>query len=427
MSNATLRVPTLCKHRATGQAVVRLNGKDFYLGRYGSKAAAAEYDRLVNEWLSHGRQLPRPDAGVSIAELIVAYLRWAETYYVKGGRTTSECEVIRQAMKFLKRSYGRSLVGDFGPRAFKAVRQQMILARLSRKTVNEYSARIKRCFRWGTEQELVPPSIFHGLQAVPGLKRGRSDARETERVRPVPQALIETVLPHLAPQVAAMVRFQLFTGCRPGEACSIRGCDIEMTGRVWIYRPHEHKTEHHGSVREIFIGPKAQEVIRPWLRTELEAPLFQPREAEAVRNVERRQQRVSPMTPSQAARRAKRKPRRTPGDRYDVPSYRRAIVRGCEVAFVMPEALRNPPRDEKGNLLPETDEEKTERRRQAAEWRREHCWHPHQLRHNAATNLRKEFGVELARIILGHATAFTTEIYAEADRQQAIEVIAKIG
>jgi site-specific recombinase XerD len=49
------------------------------------------------------------------------------------------------------------------------------------------------------------------------------------------------------------------------------------------------------------------------------------------------------------------------------------------------------------------------------------------LRHNAATNLRKEFGVELARIILGHATAFTTEIYAEADRMQAMEVIGKVG
>jgi integrase len=54
-------------------------------------------------------------------------------------------------------------------------------------------------------------------------------------------------------------------------------------------------------------------------------------------------------------------------------------------------------------------------------------WSPNRLRHNAATRLRKEYGVELARIILGHKTAFTTEIYAEADRAQAIEVIAKIG
>ncbi len=54
-------------------------------------------------------------------------------------------------------------------------------------------------------------------------------------------------------------------------------------------------------------------------------------------------------------------------------------------------------------------------------------WSPNRLRHNAATSLRKEYGIELARIILGHASGFTTEIYAEADRRQAIDVVAKIG
>jgi len=56
-----------------------------------------------------------------------------------------------------------------------------------------------------------------------------------------------------------------------------------------------------------------------------------------------------------------------------------------------------------------------------------HRWHPHQLRHNAATNLRREHGVELARIILGHAKVLATQIYAEADRLQAMSVIGKVG
>ena len=47
--------------------------------------------------------------------------------------------------------------------------------------------------------------------------------------------------------------------------------------------------------------------------------------------------------------------------------------------------------------------------------------------HNAATFLRREYGVELARMILGHTTAFTTEIDAEADRQRAIDVMRQIG
>jgi hypothetical protein len=47
MSNATGKLPSFCNHRATGQAVVRLSGKDIYLGPHGSAAAKAEYDRLV--------------------------------------------------------------------------------------------------------------------------------------------------------------------------------------------------------------------------------------------------------------------------------------------------------------------------------------------------------------------------------------------
>ena len=52
---------------------------------------------------------------------------------------------------------------------------------------------------------------------------------------------------------------------------------------------------------------------------------------------------------------------------------------------------------------------------------------PHQLRHNAATELRKEFGIEAARIILGHRSAAITEVYAERDEQEAIEAMAQVG
>ena len=54
-------------------------------------------------------------------------------------------------------------------------------------------------------------------------------------------------------------------------------------------------------------------------------------------------------------------------------------------------------------------------------------WHPHQLRHNAATALRREHGIEVARIILGHRSAAITEVYAEVDHARAIDVMAKIG
>ena len=45
----TLRVPTYRRHKATGQAVVTLNGRDIYLGRWGTKASKTEYRRLIGE------------------------------------------------------------------------------------------------------------------------------------------------------------------------------------------------------------------------------------------------------------------------------------------------------------------------------------------------------------------------------------------
>ena len=54
-------------------------------------------------------------------------------------------------------------------------------------------------------------------------------------------------------------------------------------------------------------------------------------------------------------------------------------------------------------------------------------WHPRQLRHNAPTELRKEFSIETARIILGRHSAAITEVYADRDEEEAIEAITKVG
>jgi integrase len=136
-----------------------------------------------------------------------------------------------------------------------------------------------------------------------------------------------------------------------------------------------------------------------------------------------RASRKSKVQPSQASRR-KRTAKRLPGEFYDVAAYRRAIKYACERAFPLPADLGPKPGESKQAWNARLTAEEKARVRS---WHKEHAWHPHQLRHNAATNLRKQFGVELARIILGHRTAFTTEIYAEADREHAMEVIGKIG
>jgi integrase len=166
--------------------------------------------------------------------------------------------------------------------------------------------------------------------------------------------------------------------------------DLDTSGKIWAYTPQSHKTEHHGRDRRIIIGPRAQDVLRPWRRSDPTAYLFSPREASEERWAEQRRIRKSPMTPSQSARGRKVNPKRTPGEVYETRPYYHAIRNGCKKAGVL-------------------------------------NWHPHQLRHNAATRLRKEFGLDVARVILGHSSPAVTEVYAEVDRDKAISVMERVG
>jgi hypothetical protein len=170
------RVRSYRRHKPSGQAVVTLNGKDHYLGPWRSRLSRMEYDRLTSEWLANGRYVRNPGASTdsTITELIALYWRFAERYYVKNGQPTKKLAAIRDTVKPLKRLYGQQLVRDFGPLKLKTIRQAMIDAHPCRGTVNDRIGRIKRMFKWATENELVPPDVFHGLQAVSGLRRGRS-------------------------------------------------------------------------------------------------------------------------------------------------------------------------------------------------------------------------------------------------------------
>jgi integrase len=66
-------------------------------------------------------------------------------------------------------------------------------------------------------------------------------------------------------------------------------------------------------------------------------------------------------------------------------------------------------------------------RAELSAWNRRHSWHPHQLRHTAATAIRRRFGFEAAQHVLGHATLSMTEICAERNAEAARAVAAAIG
>lgn len=62
-----------------------------------------------------------------------------------------------------------------------------------------------------------------------------------------------------------------------------------------------------------------------------------------------------------------------------------------------------------------------------ATWQREHAWHPHQLRHSAATEIRRRYGLEASQAVLGHSELGATQIYAEVNLNRAREIMAESG
>jgi integrase len=429
------RPPKYRCHKPSGQAVVTLEGHDHYLGKWQTPESKQEYDRLVAEWLANGRRIPSckgDSGGLLLNEIILAYWQHAEAYYRQpDGTPTSEVDNIRLALRPLRKLYGHTPAANFDSLALEALREEMIRQGHCRNRVNKDISRVRRLFRWAASKKLVPLSVHESLSTVEGLRAGRSAAQETAPVRPVAEDVVEATLPHMRPQVAAMVRLQLLSGMRPGEVVLIRGIDLEMTGQVWRYRPGSdqgphgrHKTAYRGQSRVILLGPRAQEVLRPWLRLSLHEYFFQPREAMAQYRAELRKGRRTPMTPSQAQRRPKRKPKRAPSEHYRVSSYDHAVMDACDAAFPPPEPLAQHQDETRKQWLARIGPEGWA---EVKRWRKAHRWHPNQLRHTKATEIRREAGIDAARAVLGHRSPQITEVYAEVDANKAAAVMEKLG
>lgn len=328
-------------------------------------------------------------------------------------------------MTRLRALYGHTPAMEFGPKDFKLVRGALIREGLSRKYIGDSMGRIRRMFRWAVSEELVLPSVYQSLQAVAGLREGRTQARETNPVLPVSDEVVTATLPHLPTVVADMVRLQRSTGCRPGEVCIIRPCDVDTTSAVWAYRPESHKTQHHGRDRVIFIGPKGQEILRPYLVRPEDAYCFSPADSERRRRQTAHEQRTTPLGwGNRPGTHRVGAPKRTAGQRYSKNSYRRAIHRACDAAFLPTAELAR----REGERVQEWRSRLTsEEREQLKAWQVEHRWSPNQLRHAAATEIRRRFGLEAVQCTLGHANASVSEIYAERDLLNAEQIMREVG
>lgn len=382
--------PSYCHHKGTNQAYIRLAGKVHYLGPYDSPESKERYRRLKGEWLLNPEAFEirkqAPSDGPTMAELCLAYLEFARSYYAG----TKESEHFRRAIQAISELYATLPAAEFGAVEFKACITWLNDGSRSRSFINAQAKRLRRMVKWGVSEKLVPVTVHQELECVALLKRGKSQARETEPVKPVPAGVVEKTIAAMPPVVADMVRLQLLLGCRPGELCKLRPKHVDRSaGEVWEIRLSEHKTAHHGHERTIYVGPKAQAILAKYLLRDQDTPCFSPAEADRQRY--------------------KGKPgRRTAGDEYDTSSYGKAIAYGCRRAFPPPKEIRSDAKAVKA-------------------WHVAHRWSPNQLRHSRATEVRKLYGLEAAASVLGHSEVGVTQIYAEQDRERAVQVAREVG
>jgi hypothetical protein len=115
--------------------------------------------------------------GWTVAELVLAYKRFAESYYRKNGKITNEVTAILSAAKMVRQLYANELANSFGPLKLQVVQQAMIRAGRSRKHINKQTGRVVRMFSWGVARELVRADVAQALREVKGLHKGRTVRR----------------------------------------------------------------------------------------------------------------------------------------------------------------------------------------------------------------------------------------------------------
>jgi integrase len=320
----------------------------------------------------------------NVDEAIASFLEDAEKIYRRNdGTPTGEADNLLYGLQPFSDLFGALKVSAVVPAHFKIFGKAQMQADVSRQTINKRIGQIKRFLLWCKNEGYG--NSYDACRDVQGMRAGRG-AREAKAIHAVPWATVEQTLPHLPPTVQAMIRVQHAAAMRPEEICSIRLCDLEMKGEVWLYVPPWHKNEHRGRQRRIHLGPDAQIHLKPYITpSNPRAPLFSP--AQAV-----------------AERRGKL-PKKRIGASYDTRSYRRAIWYACSKAFPVPEHCDN-----------------------VQAWLKANRWSPNRLRKTKLDEIASKHGKQAAKAYAGHSRVeVTQDHYLSQDDTLAISVAKMVG
>ena len=399
-------VPSYLKHR-TGQAFVKVQGKNHYLGLYGSPESRVAYTKFLAQLGQSTTPPPTKEIrseGITITEALIAYWRWTEDRFKKHRGDARAANDIKMALRLLRQKYGDKPLAKFAPSWLITLREDMAKQDLARVTINRRVTMLKTFARWTVSRELAPSAMLVAIQALEGMRYGEG-GRETARSRdPVPVEVVEATLPYLPPLVAALVMFIRLTGCRVGEARKLTTGMIDQSGPIWRATLVEHKTARYGRPRIIFISQECQAVLKPWLRPDNpDAVIFDPKLVDERSNIPGR--------------------KLAPGEKYNRTSLAQCLRRACARAFPHPEVELIRSLEPTKYVDRKIGEWKRKHRDELDKWNKAHCWSLAQLRHTRATEIREQHGVDVCAVLLGHSKVDMSLHYSAQATKHAISAL----
>ncbi len=339
-------------------------------------------DAAARWWEEHTHQIRRREGGgLTVAELCALWGDHCREYY-KGERERASSSSVNAPIdvRMFRDLYGNASLQELTHADMLKLRDALVRSGVSRKTVNQRLWRVKYMISWALDEALVPATVKAELTQVKGLKRGRTPAPESKPVRPVTDAAIEAATAKMTPNMADMVKVHRYTGMRPCELCALRWSLIDTSRTPWVYRPPADANKNSwrgefGHPRPILIGPKARAVLERH-RTGDDVP-FSPILSVTELLEARRAARATPFYGKAKEREeaAVRPPKALRGA-WDRSDYGASVARACANAGIA-------------------------------------RWSPNQLRHTFATEVRRAYGLEACRAVLGHtAGGGVTDIYS---------------
>ena len=357
-------------------------------------------------------QLIDPKTIITVGQLFDKYKEWIAQYLQprRDGSPHPELDRLKRLGRFLE-PYRTWPVDEFGPDELRAVQSAMVEYRYlaspnnrksigyTRQGINQVMKQVNKIWQWGIGREIVTESQAQRLREVRSLRAGQTAAKDNPKRALVTEQEFDKVSQHLTNVVADMIRLIWFTAMRPDEVCRMRPFDIvREDSECWIYIPGrdagvcgDHKTAYRQRVRAIPLTGKAREILQVRIQDYgTKDYVFRP--ADAVREMMdgRFALRVTPIEQgNRAGSNKKPHPMIKPGSRYGKNSLNNAVKRACERASVV-------------------------------------RFTPYDLRRSAATRVRAILGKDAARLLLGHVSTDTTEIYLLDEVREAIEVAKQL-